>query len=248
VTDLSRFALNQATVRAWSLRQAIEGCARHGVKRIGVWRDKLAECGLGEARRLLRDHGLTVTGLNRAGPFFGVGTELKPSTADDDRRAIAEAAEIGAECLLVFPGVDRRVGDLARSRALTAERIGSLLPEARRAGVTLAIEPLHPMLAGDRSPFNSLRQANILCDELGSGLGIVLDAYHSWWDSDLDRQIPRAGSRLLGFHICDWLAPTRDLYQDRGMMGDGVIDLAGLRQSLDAAGYAGSIEVDLRLL
>ena len=247
MNDISRLAINQVTTKLqWTLRQAIEGYARHGVRRIGIWRDKLAECGLAEARLLLHDNGMTVTGLNRAGPLFGVGPDLPPSTPDEDRRAIEEAAEIGAECLLVFPGVDPRVKDLERSRSATLDRLAELLPEARRAGVKLAIEPLHPMLAGDRSPLNTMEQANRMCEALGEGLGIVLDVYHSWWDSDLENQIRLAGaSRLMGFHVCDWLVPTRDLFQDRGMMGDGVIDIAAIRKWVDQTGYAGAIEVEI---
>jgi len=131
---LSRLSINQVTTRRWTLREAIEGYARHGVRRIGVWRDRLAECGLAEAQRLLADHGMKVTDLNRAGPLFGVGTELAPTSPDDDRRAIEEAAALAAECLVVFPGVSPGINDLARSRAMTLDRLAFLLPEARKAG------------------------------------------------------------------------------------------------------------------
>jgi len=247
MNDISRLAINQATTKLqWNLRQAVEGYARHGVRRIGIWRDRLEECGLSEAKQLLRDHGMTVTGLNRAGPLLGLATEFKPSTPDDDRRAIEEAAEIQAECLLVFPGVDPTVKDPVRSRGMMLERLAALLPDARKAQVELAIEPLHPMFAADRSALNTMEQANRMCDALGEGAGIVLDVYHCWWDPDLENQIQRAGARrILGFHVCDWLVPTREMMQDRGMMGDGVIDIPSIRKCLEQAGYAGAVEVEI---
>lgn len=246
MNDLSRMAINQATtVERWNLREAIEGYARGGVRRIGIWREKLAECGLAEAQRLLSDNGMKVADLNRAGPLFGLGREATPSSPDDDRRAIDEAAALGAECLIVFPGMTPGTKSLENARAKTRDRIASLLPEAQKVGVTLAIEPLHPMLAADRSPVNTLAQANALCDAVGEGLGILLDVYHSWWDPDLEREIFRAGSRLVGLHVADWRVPTRDLGRDRAMMGDGVIDIRRIREWVDAAGYRGSIGVEI---
>ncbi len=113
----------------------------------------------------------------------------------------------------------------------------------------LAIEPLHPMYAADRACVNTMEHANDLCDELGPGLGIAVDVYHVWWDPHLEREIERAGgaspSRLLAYHICDWLVPTTDLLTDRGMMGDGVIDLRLLRSWMEAAGFRGCHEVEI---
>ena len=248
MTDLTRLAINQATTRAqWTLRQAIEGYARQGIRRIAVWRDKLAACGMREAKRLLEDHGMTVTGYNRVGPMFGVGSEIKPTSPDDDLQAIEEAAELGAACVLVFTGgMTPGTKDIAGMRANVLKRIAALLPAARRAGVALAIEPLHPMFAADRSFINTMEHANELCDALGQGVGIVVDVYHVWWDPHLSDQIKRAGAdRLLGFHICDWLIPTRSFFSDRGMMGDGVIDIPLIRSWLDHVGYRGAIEVEI---
>ena len=145
---------------------------------------------------------------------------------DDNRRAVDEAAAIGARCLvLIAGGLPKGSKDLAGAHAQVRDGLAALLPYARAAGVPLAIEPLHPMYAADRACVNTLAHANDLCDELGDGLGIAVDVYHVWWDPDLPRQIARAGKRILTYHVCDWLVPTRDLLLDRGMPGDGVIDL-----------------------
>ena len=165
---------------------------------------------------------------------------------DDNRRAVDEAAGIGARCLvLIAGGLPKGSKDLAGAHEQVRDGIAALLPYARDAGVPLAIEPLHPMYAADRACVNTLGHANDLCDELGEGLGIALDVYHVWWDPDLPRQIERAGKRILTYHVCDWLVPTRDLVFDRGMPGDGVIDLRGIRAMVEATGYAGHIDVEI---
>ena len=246
-TDSAFLSLNTATVRAqWSLRQAIEGCARHGIGAIGPWRDKLAECGVDEAAQLIAGHGLRVTGLCRGGTFPAADEAGRQAALDDNRRAVDEALAIGAECLvLVVGGLAPDSKDLGDARAQVRDGIGALLEHARSAALPLAVEPLHPMYAADRACVNTLAQANDLCDELGPGLGIAVDVYHVWWDPDLRCQIERAAGRILAFHVCDWLVPTRDLVTDRGMMGDGVIDIRRIRGWVEAAGYSGCCEVEI---
>jgi sugar phosphate isomerase/epimerase len=255
--DAARLSLNTATVREkWGLAQAIDGCARHGIHGISPWRDQLAAMGLKEAVRAVKANGLTVTGLCRGG-FFSA-----KDWRDDNRRAIEEAHALGAKCLvLVVGGLPQGSKDLAGARERVAEGIAAILPEARQANVPLAIEPLHPMQAAERACVNTLEQALDLCDALGEdgggaqneagrhapgALGVAVDVYHVWWDPKLAQQIARAGRRrLLAYHICDWLVPTRDLLNDRGMMGDGVIDLQRIRGMMEAAGYAGFHEVEI---
>jgi sugar phosphate isomerase/epimerase len=240
--DPQRLSLNTATVKQqWTLAQMIEGCARHGIRGIAPWRDKLAEMGVSEAARAIKAHGLTVTGLCRGG-FFTAKDWL-----DDNRRAIDEAHALGAQSLvLVVGGLLPGSKDLKLSREKVLEGISKILPEARQAGVPLAIEPLHPMQAADRACVNSLEQALDMCDALGDGIGVAVDVYHVWWDPKLEQQIKRAGKkRILGYHICDWLVPTRDLAFDRGMMGDGVIELEKIRNWVEAAGYSGFHEVEI---
>ncbi len=246
--DKALLSLNTATVREqWNLREMIEGCARAGMRGISPWRDKLAECGAGEAARMIRDHGLAVTGLCRGGMFPAADAAGRQRALDDNRRAVDDAVILGARCLvLVVGGLAPGSKDIAGARAQVRDGIAALLEYARAAGMPLAIEPLHPMYAADRACVNTMAHANDLCDELGAGLGIAVDVYHVWWDPALEAEIRRAGAaRLLAFHICDWLVPTRDLLTDRGMMGDGVIDIRRIRGWVEAAGYDGLCEVEI---
>jgi sugar phosphate isomerase/epimerase len=235
-------SLNTATVRKqWNLAQIIDGCARHEIRGISPWRDQVASLGLRKTRALIEERGLTVTGLCRGGFFTA------KDWRDDNRRAIEEAHELGAQCLvLVVGGLAAGSRDLGAARQQVKDGIAAMLPEARKAGVPLAIEPLHPMQAAERACINTLEQALDICDELGEGIGVACDVYHVWWDPKLEQQITRAGKkRLLAYHICDWLVPTRDLLNDRGMMGDGVIDLPRIRSWVQSAGYAGFQEVEI---
>ena len=247
--DAALLSLNTITVREqWSLAECIEGCVRHGIGGISPWRDKLEEMGAAEAARRISGAGLTVTGLCRGGMFPAADAGGRQAALDDNRRAVDDACTIGARCLvLVVGGMPSGSRDIAGARDQVRDGIGELLEHSRAAGMPLAIEPLHPMYAADRACVNTLAQANDLCDELGDdGLGIALDLYHVWWDPELAAQIARADkTRLLAFHVCDWLVPTTDLLLDRGMMGDGVIDIRGVRQLVEAAGYDGYCEVEI---
>jgi len=255
--DGGLLSLNTATVRAqWTLPEIIAGCTRHGIRGISPWRDQVAAAGLKDTAQRNRDAGLVVSGYCRGGMFPAVDREGRRAALDDNRRAVDEALTVGARCLVLVVGglpKDRegRIAskDLAGAREMVRDGIGELLEYARPAGMPLAIEPLHPMYAADRACVNTLAHANDLCNELGAGLGIAVDAYHVWWDPRLQAEIARAGgatpSRLLAYHICDWLVPTVDMLNDRGMMGDGVIDLPLLRRWLEDAGYRGMHEVEI---
>jgi sugar phosphate isomerase/epimerase len=197
--------------------------------------------GLANAQKSIKANGLTVTGLCRGGFFTA------QDWRDDNLRAIEEAHALGAQCLvLVVGGLQAGSKDLLGARQRVRDGIAAMLPEARKAGVPLAIEPLHPMQAAERACINTLEQALDVCDELGEGIGVAVDVYHVWWDPKLEEQIRRAGRRrLLAYHLCDWLVPTRDLLNDRGMMGDGVIDLPRIRGWVEGAGYTGFDEVEI---
>jgi sugar phosphate isomerase/epimerase len=242
-------SINLATVRQqWTMDKAVDACLAQGITAIAPWRDQVEKIGLAEAARVVQANGLRVTGLCRGGMFPASDAGGLSAAIDDNRRAIDEAAALGAECLvLVVGGLPKASRDIRAAREMVADGIAAVLPHARAANMPLAIEPLHPMYAADRACVNTLKQALDLCDLLGDGVGVAIDVYHVWWDPELLPQIARAGAagRILAHHICDWLVPTRDLLLDRGMMGDGVIDLSGIRAAIEAAGYSGPQEVEI---
>lgn len=244
--DTALLAINSATVKPWSLKQLVEGCARAGIAAIAPWRDIVQAAGIEQAGRLIRDAGLSVSCLCRGGMFPAVDDAGRRAALDDNKRAVDEAVGIGAGSLvLIAGGLPKGSKDIAGARAQVRDGLATLLEYARAADMPLSMEPLHPMYAADRACVNTLGQANDLCDELGKGLGIALDAYHVWWDPDLARQIERAGRRIVTYHVCDWLVPTRDLLLDRGMPGDGMIDLKSIRAMVEATGYDGFIDVEI---
>jgi sugar phosphate isomerase/epimerase len=242
---MSRLSLNQITVERASLKEAVEGCARHGVPYIAVWRHKLAETGLDTAVRLVRDAGLRVSSLCRGGMFPAATRAEREARIEDNRRAVDEAAALGAEILVLVcgPAPDK---DIAAARRMVAEGVAEVAPYARERGVRLGIEPLHPAFAAERSCITTLREARCLAERFDPAIvGVVADVYHIWWDPDLSDEITRAAGRLLGFHVSDWLVPAENVLMNRGMMGDGVIDLRGIRAAVERAGYAGPIEVEI---
>ena len=260
--DLSRhpelFSLNTATVRKQApLDRIIEACVARGIGLIDPWRDQVQAVGLEKIARQLRDAGVKLSGYCRGGFFTAADAAGIAASLEDNRRAIDEAVALGAPCVVLVVGAlpGALAGpplskDIVLARDQVRDGIAASLDYARSVGMPLAIEPLHPMQAADRACVNTLEQALDLCDALDPGrtgmLGVALDAYHVWWDPKLAVQIERAGrDRLLAYHVCDWLVPTKDLVNDRGMMGDGVIELKKLRGMVEAAGYTGAVEVEL---
>ena len=257
-TDHRWLSINTATVRAqWPLDRIIRECHARGIRAISPWRDQVAAVGLDKVAALVRETGMELSGYCRGGMFPAIDTGGLKAALDDNRRAVDEAKTLNAACLILVVGAlpGALAGrpahkDIARSRAEVADGIAATLDHARGVGMPIAIEPLHPMYAADRACVNTLEQALDLCDALDpvrtGALGVAVDLYHVWWDPKLEDQIARAGrDRLLAFHVCDWLVPTRDLLNDRGMMGDGVIDIPRIRGWVEAAGFAGYSEVEI---
>ena len=255
-------SINTATVRKSSgtdlpLPQIIEACVRRGIRAISPWRDQVAAAGLPEISRLVRSHGLELSGYCRGGMFPAADAAGLKAARDDNRRAVDEAAELNAKCLVLvvgaLPGALQGKAahkDIALARSQVRDGIADLLDYARQARMPLAIEPLHPMYAADRACINTMEQALDVCDELDPkrtrAIGVAVDVYHVWWDPKLQQQIARAGKdRLMAFHVCDWLTPTADLLNDRGMMGDGVIDIPRIRGWVEAQGFDGYSEVEI---
>ena len=242
-------SLNLATTRQqWGFAEAVDGCLRAGITAISPWRDQIAAIGLDEAARIVRDNKLQVTGVCRGGMFPAETPEGRQIQIDDNLRAIDEAAALNADCLvLVVGGLPGASKDLPGARQMVTDGIAAMLPHAKASGVKIAIEPLHPMYAADRACVNTLDQALDICEMLGETVGVAIDVYHVWWDPNLAQAIARAGrmKRIFAHHICDWLVPTKDMLLDRGMMGDGVIDLPGIRKMIEDAGFFGPQEVEI---
>jgi sugar phosphate isomerase/epimerase len=251
-------SLNTATVRRQGdLAAIIDACARAGIRAIDPWRDQVAAVGLDRAVRLVRDAGLELSGYCRGG-MFPADADYRAAMSDDNRRAVDEAKVLDAPCVvLVAGGLPQysRPGsspskDISAARVQVEDGIAELFDYAKSVGMPLAIEPLHPAYAADRACVNTTAQALDICDRLDPGrsgrLGVALDVYHIWWDPALMAQIRRAGKeRLLAFHVCDWMVPTRDILNDRGMMGDGAIDIPTIRAAVEAEGFAGYSEIEI---
>ena len=234
------------------IEEIIDLCASRGVGGIAPWRRDLEGRNIQDIHQRIRRAGLKVSGLCRSSYFPQATADARQAAIEDNVRALEVAAELEAACyVLVVGGLPGRSKDMEDARAQVKDGVGELLRHARRLGVPLAFEPLHPMTAADRSCLNTLAQALDWCEELDprneGHLGVAIDVYHVWWDPQLQAQIHRACTtgRALGFHVCDWLNPTTDLVLDRGMMGDGVIDLKKIRGWMEDGGYGGSVEVEI---
>ncbi len=287
---LRRFALHTVTTKPWPIETAIDAYARAGFGGISIWREALQDRDPAAIRRQLREAGLVGVSLVRGGFFAGADAHVRARALEENRRCIAEAAELELPLVVLVCGADPNQSP-AESRRQIVDALVALAPEAEAAGVHLGIEPLHPMYADTRSAVNTLTDAVDMALESAGGAGAapapgaaatdrggatadrgagagagaaggetsattqpplrtvctVVDAYHLWWDPRLEGEIRRAGREgLLGaFHVSDWKVPTEDLLLDRGLMGEGCIDLPGIRRSVDAAGFDGFIEVEI---
>jgi sugar phosphate isomerase/epimerase len=244
----SRLCVHTITTKPLSLQQCLVEYPRRGVTGITIWRQAIDGLDLAAVRRQTSDAGLQVVSLCRGGFFPATSKESRQAAIDDNLLAIEQAHSIGAPLIVLVCGAVPGQS-LAESRKQITDGIAAVLHVAEAAGVRLAIEPLHPMYADDRSAVNTMRQAHEICDALGSpkSLGIAVDVYHVWWDPELQSQIELAGrtGRLHAFHICDWKTPTIDLLNDRGLMGEGCINIRQISDWVDAAGFTGYREVEI---
>lgn len=247
LTNLDRCCVHTMTTKPWSLDECVTHYQKAGIPGITVWRNVLEGRELQESGRVIADAGLRPVSLCRGGFFPATTGADRQAAIDDNKRAIDEAAAIGAPLVVLVCGAVPGQ-PLAESRAQIRDGIAACLDHAKGAGVKLGIEPLHPMYADDRSAVNTMGQANDLCDELASPLvGIAVDVYHLWWDPHLETEIKRAGEGgyILSFHVCDWRTPTLDLLNDRGLMGEGCLNLPQIRGWVEEAGFDGFVEVEV---
>ena len=240
---LARLSFNQMTADPWSLEEAVRQCEKNHVPWIAPWRHKLDD--VHKAAALIRNAGLQVSSLCRGGWFSAPTPEERRQRIADNRVAIEQAAILGRPVLVLVNG-PAHGQTLDDARATVLDGIAEVIPDAEKAGVTLGIEPLHPMYAADRSVIVTLKQANDMAKQLESpAAGVVIDAFHVWWDPEVYTEIERARGHIAGFHVSDWSVPLPGILMGRSMMGDGVIELRRLRTAVEAAGYTGPIEVEI---
>ncbi|MEO6525006.1 MAG: sugar phosphate isomerase/epimerase family protein [Gemmatimonadaceae bacterium] len=245
LTDARLLSFNQATAERASLREVVDACARHGVPYISVWRHKLVETGYYMAARMIRDAGIRVSSVCRGGMFPAPTAAERKTRIEDNRRAIDEAAALGAEVLVLVCGAapDR---DISAAREMVVDGIGEIAPYAAERRVRLGIEPLHPAFAAERSCITTMREARSIAEKFDPGnVGVVVDVYHVWWDPERTQEIALLGEHIAGYHVNDWLVPVKNVLMNRGMMGDGVIELRKIRGEIERAGYSGPIEVEI---
>jgi sugar phosphate isomerase/epimerase len=238
-------AIHTMTTKPWDLPTAAAKYSGAGVRGIGVWRQWLDGRSLTKNKKLLENHGLTPCSLVRGGFFPGLTETERQSALDDNRRALDEAAAIGAPHVVLVCGATPELS-LTENRKQITDGIAALIDHAAATGVQLAIEPLHPMYADCRSAINTIGQCNDIIDQLGDAhVGIAADVYHIWWDPHLYQEIARAGKRIIGFHVCDWITPTNDFLNDRGLMGEGCIDIKSIHRAVRETGFNGFTEVEI---
>jgi len=247
IQDLSKLCVHTITTKPWAIDQAAAAYETAGVKGISVWRDTLEKYGPTDTGKLLGDHGLSIVSLVRGGFFPHLQVQGRAKAIEDNRIAIDEAAALGSPLVVLVCGAVSGQ-PLSVSRDQIREGIEALLAHAEACQVKLAIEPLHPMYADSRSAINTMGQANDMTETIDSPwLGVAVDVYHLWWDPNLEQEIKRCGSNghLFAYHICDWKSPTQDMLLDRGLMGEGCINLPEIRGWVEAAGFDGFHEVEI---
>ena len=247
ITDFSRLCIHTITTKPWSLKIAVKKYAEAGIAGVTVWRQALENVAPANAGQMIRQAGLTAVSLCRGGFFPAKTAEDRKSAVRDNLAAIDEAAGIGAPMVVLVCGAVPGL-PLEESRNQIREGIEAILPHAENVKIKLAIEPLHPMYADNRSAINTMKQANEMCRKINSHfLGVAVDVYHVWWDSDLAAEIKACGEigKIFAFHICDWRTPTEDLLNDRGLMGEGCIPIRKIRGWVEEAGFDGFIEVEI---
>jgi len=247
LTDFSKLCVHTLTTKPWNIQECVKNYSDAGIHGITIWRNVLENQNLSAVKSLLDDHGMNVISVARGGFFPSIEKEKRGIAIQDNLFAIEQAAAVGAPSIVLVCGADGRQS-LEKSREQIAEGILQLLPAAKSAGVKLSIEPLHPMCAGDPSAINALKQANDMTDLINSDwVGVAVDVYHLWWDDALQSEIKRCASknRLFAFHVCDWNVPTTDFLNDRGLMGDGCINVPEIRGWVEDAGFSGYNEVEI---
>lgn len=246
-TSLANVCIHTITTKTWDVNECAIHFSKEGFGGISVWRNTLEGRNIKETGKMIRDHGLEIISLVRGGFFPSTSTVKRQQSIDDNLKAIDEASTLGAPLIVLVCGADP-AQSLEKSRDQIKEGIGKLIPHAIASHVKLAIEPLHPVYAGDRSAINTMRQANDMAMELNSkAVGVALDVYHVWWDPELEHEIMRCGKKdkLFAYHICDWKTSLSDVLNDRGLMGEGCININQITSWVRNAGFTGKEEIEI---
>ena len=245
--NLKKLCIHTITTKPWEIEQSSEAFAEAGIGGISVWRQALEGRDIVKTGERLRKDGLEVVALVRGGFFPSASPKNRELSYEDNILALEEAAAVGAPMVVLVCGAEPDYS-LSKSRDQILTGIEKLIPRAEELGVKLAIEPLHPMYADTRSAINTMGQANDMAEALDSPfVGVAVDVYHLWWDPNLEKEIKRCGknNNLLAFHICDWKYPVEDILNDRGLMGEGCINIPQIRGWVEEAGFNGFNEVEI---
>jgi sugar phosphate isomerase/epimerase len=240
-------AMHTFTTKPWSMTECIENYARRGIGGISVWRETIAGLDLGTVKKQIDDAGLKPVAHVRGGFFTGKSAEERAAAQEENRACVREAEALGLPQIVLVCGATP--GQTPRENyEQIREGVGEMAGWAAEAGVCLAIEPLHPIYAGDRSAINTMKAANDLCDEIGApNVGVALDVYHVWWDLELEKETKRcaAADRLYGYHICDFKPDQEDMLLDRGVMGEGCAPLKEIDALVKGVGFSGATEIEI---
>jgi sugar phosphate isomerase/epimerase len=245
--DLSKLAIHTITTKPWDIETAINKYSVAGIHNITIWRQYLEDKNLNEIKKILDEKKMRIVSLCRGGFFSHPDKEKREEAIHDNESTIIQAAELKTPLVVLVCG-SHPAQSLQESRKQIKAGIERLLPLAEDKNVRLGIEPLHPMYADSRSAINTLKQANDICREIESRhLGVVVDVYHLWWDPQLEFEIRRCGQmeKIFAFHISDWITPTSDLLNDRGLMGEGCIPIYQIKTWVEEAGFNGTHEVEI---
>lgn len=244
---LDHCCVHTITTKPWALPEAVEKYAAAGIKGISVWQNATEGIGPHKAGEIIRSAGLEIVSYVRGGFFPHTSSAGRAQAIDHNKKLLEEAAALGAPMIVLVCGASPNQ-TLEISRDQIREGITAILPLAEKLNVKLAIEPLHPMYAADRSAINTLGQANDMAEYFKSSyVGVAVDVYHVWWDPALENEIARCGAHqnIFAYHVCDWKVNTIDLLNDRGLMGEGCINLKKIRSWVEAAGFDGFTEVEI---
>ena len=247
IEDVTRLCVHTITTKPWSLHEALDQYSSRGIGGISIWQDAISQLGAKRARHLLDQYEIQVVSYVRGGFFPAPDINARRKAIDQNKVMIEEAAILGAPLLVLVCGAHPDV-PLATARDQIRSGIQEILPLAEAHGVKLGIEPLHPVYADTRSAISTMQQANDIIEELDSKwVGTVVDVYHVWWDNHLQREIERSAAMnaLFAFHVCDWKVPTNDILFDRGLMGEGCINIPGIRKFVEDNGFSGFHEVEI---